>query len=391
MAGLSEGAADGQGRVVSMMRRIGDATLRAWDSTVAAADNIGVAIMDGIIAGIESKREELIAKMEEIAREAYQRAMNSINAASPSKLFMNMGYAIIDGVVAGLNAQEDKLYDKLIDIAGRLQQIGEGMFTFQADALTVNIEDADEQLQESLDALRHTYGDIVVDNLLAMNPAERAYFLRSLRGTTAYQNPLLAQQVEQAVVLADRRNALEQEYVRQQEELAKLEEQRARLNFLQMQVDLLQLIRDNGLSTDILDGLTLGLDANITDVIAAMTEAVRQLIEKTNDELESASPSGVFRRIGGQIMAGLAEGIIQTREAQLKMRQAMATVVDQGMADIGRLDTRVRANLSRQTVRLDTGGLNPAQTIYIYGGYNPTLSGTQGAADPLTALYWNSR
>ena len=389
MVGLSEGAVDEQGQVVGTMRRIGDAALRAWDSTVSAAHNIGVAIMDGVIAGVESKRAELIAKMEEIAREAYQRAMSAIGAASPSRLFMHMGEAIITGVVAGLNAEEDKLYDKLLDIAARLQQIGEGMFTFQADALAVDIAGVDEQLAASLNELRSAYGDIMIDNLLAMSPSERAYFLRTLRGWGPGQNQVVAEQLQAAVVLADRRNALEQEYVRQQEELAKLEEQRSRLNFLQMQVDLLKVIRDNGLSTDILEGLTLGLDANISDVIAAMTEAVRQLIDKTSEELEIASPSGVFERIGGQIMAGLERGVTRAAGGPVG---ALADAYD----EMGALGRRMSlAGLGGNDLAAQwLGGVGRAkaaadlrQQVTIYGGYNVNLEGAT-STDPLRDLYW---
>lgn len=390
IAGFVQGVENAQGDAVAAMEAVAQATTDAWDATIDQADGIGVAIMDGVIAGVESRRGALVAKMQAIAREAYEAAMAEINAASPSRLFMTMGQAIIDGVIAGLDAEKDTLYDKLTEIAAKLYRIGEGMFDFRADALAEDMDEVSDSLARQLDEMRRYFGDTAIDNILGMSDEQQAYWLRMLRGNPAYGTPWGQMQLDEAIRLADERNRLNEEYKRQQEQLLKLEEQRARLNFLQMQVDLLNLIRENNLSTDILDGLRLGLDANIDDVLAAMTEAVRQLIERVNDELEIASPSAVFTRIGQQVMAGLGRGISQTREVEKRMRAAVGRMAAQGIADLGRFESQLQTGLSR-TLRLDTAGLNPAQTITIYGGYNPALSGSQAAADPLRDLYWRSR
>ena len=386
IAGFVQGVADAQGDAVAAMEAVGQATVDAWDETIAAADGIGVSIMDGVIAGVESRRGALIAKMQEIAREAYAAAMAELEAKSPSRLFMQMGRAIIDGVVAGLDAEKDTLYGKLAEVANTLYGIGNRVFGLQSDALANNLDRTTAQMVAAFDALRGQFGDIPINNLLEMSPSDRAYFLRSLRGAPAYANIDVRLRLDEAIRLADERNRLEEEYIRQQEELAALEEQRSRLDFLQTQVDLLELIRENKLSTNILDGLTLGLDANMTDILAAMTEAVRQLIERANSELQIASPSAVFRRIGERVMEGLAAGLAETAEVQRRMRDALGRVTSLGLADTRALQGRLQAGLN-QAIRVDAQGINPVQQVTVYGGFNVAMEG-RPSADPLRELYF---
>lgn len=388
IAGFVAGVEDAQGDAVSAMERVGQAVVDAWDETIEAADGIGAAIIDGVIAGLEANRGSLVEKMKEIAREAYEAAMAELQIKSPSKVFMRIGEAIIAGVVAGLDKTKDTLYGKLADIANTLYGIGSGVFGIQADALEEQVNDSTDRLTAALDGLRGAFGDTPIDNLLGMDPATRAFFIRTLRSQSAAGNMIVSQQLEEAIRLADERNALEDEYIRQQEELARLEEQRTRLNFLQQQVELLDLIRENGLSTGILDGLTLGLDANMTDVIAAMTEAMRELVERASSELGIASPSTVFAEIGRQVMNGLARGLGQTAEIERRLREGMGRLRDVGVADARALEARLQTGLNR-TLQVSIPGLNPTQQVTIYGGYNVAVDG-QATADPLRALYFQS-
>lgn len=390
IAGFIAGVEDAQGDAVSAMEAVGQATVDAWDETIAAADGIGRSIMDGVIAGVEAKRGELVAKMKEIAKEAYAAAMAELQAKSPSRLFMQMGEAIITGIVAGLDKKKDTLYGKLTEVANTLYGIGDKVFGLQSDALERNIDATTDKMTAAFDALRTTFGNTKIDNLLNMSPAERAYFAPFLRGSSAYQNDIDTRlRVDEALRQAGERNRLEQEYIRQQEELAALEEQRSRLDFLQTQVDLLKLIKENNLSTSILDGLKLGLDANMTDILAAMTEATRQLIERANTELGIASPSAVFRKIGEQVMEGLADGLGQTRALEKQMHATLNSVAGLGLADPRALQRRLQGGLT-QAIRVEAQGLNPAQNVYIYGGFNPQLPPGGRAEDPLRSLFWQA-
>lgn len=100
------------------------------------------------------------------------------------------------------------------------------------------------------------------------------------------------------------------ELVAQQERMAQLARQQENLRFLEQQADLLELIAEKGLDAEaILGGLELGLDANVDDLIAAMSAAMEAVIAQAEEELGIASPSRVFEKIGGEAMKGMAMGI----------------------------------------------------------------------------------
>lgn len=168
--------------------------------------------------------------------------------------------------------------------------------------------DEERKLQEDLIFARKNLSDS-----LAIDPRElendqrlaREYFRAVAEG-----NDEVIKQIEWIWELQAERNALEKEYAEEQERILRLQQAQADMAFLRQQLDLLDLIAEHGLdAADILGGMTLGLDASIEDVLDAMTSALEAIIEQTEEELEIASPSKVFERIGGQIMAGMAAGI----------------------------------------------------------------------------------
>ncbi|MBP6789523.1 MAG: hypothetical protein KA170_18185, partial [Candidatus Promineofilum sp.] len=105
-----------------------------------------------------------------------------------------------------------------------------------------------------------------------------------------------------------------------------------------------------------------------------------------NDELQIASPSAVFRRIGERVMEGLADGLAHTRDVQRRMGQALDGMIGLGMADNRALQGRLQAGLN-QAIRVDARGINPVQTVNVYGGYNVALEG-RPSTDPLREMYF---
>lgn len=367
-AGLTAGLDDTAGDVMSAIERIGDDAVGAWDDSIGRMPDVGQAIIDGVVRGLDANRDSLIGKMQEIARAAYVAAMAEIEAKSPSRVFMEMGAAIIDGIVAGIEGTEDRLYDKLASVADTMQGIGEGLFGMREDALQVNVSAADDALRAALADLQARYliSPEDVERLMAIDPTARINALQQLRLSPQFLgNASGTGYLNNAIGLAQQRNELEAEYIRQQEELKALEEARQKLDFLGYQMELLNLIADNGLDTSILEGLELGLDANMSDIIEAMTAAVGELITATEDELDIASPSKVFRDIGANIMRGMALGIAD--------QKPLATVLKERLLDAQQLGLT----------------LNPEQTVYIFGGYNPQMAQRGGGPrDALRDLYY---
>ena len=102
---------------------------------------------------------------------------------------------------------------------------------------------------------------------------------------------------------------LSQQLVEEQEKLLALEKQRNDLAFLQDQLKLLDLIADYDLDKGILEGLELGIEADAELVMAAMVEAMQDMIAAAETELGIESPSKVFQGIGQRMMEGIALGV----------------------------------------------------------------------------------
>ena len=288
----------------------------------------------------------------------------------------------------------------MAEIAGKLYSIGTTVFGLrdaplqkQIAAVGEEIAAADEQLEEMYARLGTVLPSALMSQLRGLAPNEQAAFLQTLLSSqTVYNRPDTRAALEDAIRLAQKRNLLEQEHIRQQEELAKrqeelakLEEERARLDFLKTQIELLDIIRENDLDTSILDGLELGLNANMSDIIAAMTAAVRQLVDRTNEELGIASPSKVFREIGENVMAGLAEGLEQTRAVNGRVRDAVGRISGLGLAEAGRVSGRVRSAAPTPAA----AAAMAAQTVYIYGGLHQTVPDGK-PANGLRDLYYQN-
>ena len=411
MLWFAQGVGDNQGEAVAAVETAGQATIDAWDPTIDAADAIGVAFMDGIIAGIESRQAALNAKMQEVSDQAYRTTQDANQIESPSQLYATIGTEIIAGIVEGLDEEKDTLYGKMADIADDLYRVATAGLAWLSDPLELRLgtqtDALDEFARQFEDALR-PFGDLelrlgagVVDQLRGMDAEALRSSLYGLRYSNEYMtSPAVAAEVERLIALAEERRAAEEAMLATQRELAEVEERRlelereqSRLNFLQSQIDLVNTIKELGLSTSILQGLELGLDANAGDLIDAMEEVVRQLIEAAEDELEIASPSQVGYGLMENFMGAMERGITdnarapvdalaQAYDAMLETSERMARlgVTPNGVNPVGRWlsDSAAPAAPAR-------GELN--QHVTIYGGV--TLSPeARPQNDPLRELYF---
>ncbi len=129
------------------------------------------------------------------------------------------------------------------------------------------------------------------------------------------------------------RNVLIEQYRAEQEKLLRLQQKQEQLSFLQMQVDLINQLRQlNDQYDDIISfknivaGIKLGASASIEDLMLLTERLFDAMIKVANKELEISSPSKVFARIGEQMMAGLGIGIRNTAQYPT---MAMAGAVQQ--------------------------------------------------------------
>lgn len=325
---------------------------------------LGRQVIQGLINGLNGALSALWDVVTGIAEGIMSRIKQKLGIESPSTVFHEFGRNIVQGLVNGIKDTEQQLYDVLLRVADRLSGIGSGIGQFVSRDLGGRIGGVQSALEATLRGLAPFWSDTVIKNLLGMSPAARADALRALRSDPVFNaDPEAARRLQEAIRLADQRNALEDENIEQQRTLLALEEQRSRLDFLKQQFELIKLVKENNLPVNILQGLKLGLDADMGDVLKAMTEAMRQLVDRAEDELQISSPSAVFKRIGQNIDRGLALGLGQ-----------------------GAALAAIRSTLGQMTAGGQFVG-PPAQTVYIYGGFQH-YGGGEATADPLVNLYY---
>lgn len=293
--------------------------------------SLGRSIIEGIINGVTELAGNLWEALKGIARGGRRAFSEAIEEGSPARLFISAGENIVLGIIEGVNRAKP-LLERALEGLASVSQIGSGFGGIWTRQITAQITPIQSSMESAIRQLAPFWSDAAIGNVLGMDPARRAEALRAMRmDPINTANPEAARRMQEAIRLADERNRLEQEYIRQQQTLAALEEQRSRYDLLKQQFDLIKLIKDNGLSTSILSGIRLGLDADLGGILQAMTEAMRQLVETAEDELQIASPSRIFNRIGRNIMQSMALGIAQektladafNRSMQINMRQTV--------------------------------------------------------------------
>jgi hypothetical protein len=145
-----------------------------------------------------------------------------------------------------------------------------------------------ERLKKSIEPLKNQIE--AIDSLLSPGHADLMAIERSAE--------LQKQRAEAAAKVAEA-----------EERILRLQEQQSRLSFLEAQVRLLEIIKENKLNkSDILGDLKLGVDADMGEVIDATVKALEKLIDKAEDKLEIGSPSKRFMKMGQMSAQGFGAG-----------------------------------------------------------------------------------
>lgn len=296
-------------------------------STVFAG--IGENVIAGLVQGFWNNAASVEEALSSIINTAIARIKAALGITSPSLVFMEIGEQIGAGLVAGLGNSKDLVTKAIQTLVSSVIGIAKGFASEFERTVTDPILDAIDAIDEATDGAADTfdwsvhqlkgyYSDAIINNIADMDYSDALDALRGLRYYQQYQNdPEAARRVDAAIHAADEqrrmaeeRNALEAEYIEQQERLLELEEKRAQFDFLKMQMDLLQLITENGLDAGaVLGGLELGLDADAGGLVDAMNRAMEQMIAAAEDTLGIASPSKVAQGLAANFMSSFAGGL----------------------------------------------------------------------------------
>lgn len=273
-----------------------DEFLQVWRNNWEMAKVIVTEIWEGIVRGITEKANELKDKIGQIIQDLIDRVRELLDISSPSGVFREVGISMMDGLIEGLkDGQPDvnQLINEIFDLAGPFARLGSQAARFlkseTVDPIKDQLRDLAEEKADLEEELAGLPDDYTTDPSAFLRRVAIMERLAQIRG----QETQLTQELSEA-----ERQLLEFERARQQ------------LAFLEDQQRLLQMIQEHGLDpSEILGGLQLGLDADMGDVLAAMTRAMQQIIQQAEDEMGIASPSKVFAQIGRDMIAGLAAGI----------------------------------------------------------------------------------
>lgn len=377
------------------LKILGNAVDTAWPAIKGAFENgiktiqtaftsvdwgaLGQAVIDGIynafINGIGMVQDGARA----VAQSALDAAKAVLGIQSPSRMFYEIGENVAQGFINALGDNEGNVseaVDSMLAIASSLSSIGSTIGgIYQKNEL--------DPLKAALDGIGQSIGGIdakgladalgmTLDDFKAMSIGE----LNAAGGMGAFGSQ--SAEAQRYIELLQERLRLEDELAQKTEAMIALEKQQQDLALLKAQQDLLNLIRDNNLSASILDGLELGLDADLGAIMAAMSAAMQEMLAAAQTELGIASPSKEFYRIGQQVTAGLAnalwagEGMISNAMTDLVTVPSMANMSAATMPTFTNSTDDPTGGFAAQTINI---------TVKIEGGTTDQRTAAQRGVD----------
>lgn len=303
--------------------------VKTWiGDQVEAFKQVGTDIITGLKDGILAAGGAVIEAITGIVEDAISWAKQLLGIASPSKEFEEIGSDVIAGMVLGIINSGGEIAAALDSAIEPILQLGEKFGSFGGamasrfeksvlDPMKANLKNLEGEVSSREDMLTRFQENwaeglgMTRDELLARLPRLTLEAMSSKGGSEFLRNLETAQALGRQLNDSQANlNEATKEYEAQQQRLLDLEKQRQDLAFLRQQLDFLAMIREAGLDPqDILGGIELGLDADLPALIEAMSNAVGAMVNAANQELQIASPSKVFRRMGEMVIKGMADGV----------------------------------------------------------------------------------
>lgn len=317
------GSPQAEAKVAALIKQRGDVVAQLAD---IARQQQGVNLMSGDVAGYTAALQDqlkLVQDMQKLGMSTAGMSPFASAAAVTPQALANLG--VIEAVVARKQAEALRKQIAEALFIGDLGSAGNGLTGPAAIYKTKVLDPIMAQLRASVlneaervrliakynEEARKAQAIQAQQNLVDKLAAQLGGNLPALgqRYQTQVLDPILAKLREQVLTEAER-NRLSEEYRKGQEKLLQLQREQSKLDFLKEQLDLIKLVKDNELDASwVFQGLTLGINASISDLLAATTRAVQAMIAQVQGDLRIASPSKVFVGIGRQVMMGLAKGI----------------------------------------------------------------------------------
>lgn len=186
------------------------------------------------------------------------------------------------------------------------------------------------------------------------------------------EGPMDFYQMTALNALQVQRAELAEEIANQEQRILDLQEKQQQLDFLQAQMDLIEMVQDAGLDASILAGLATGLDADAGNLMDVMSAVMQALIEQANADLQIGSPSKVFADMGENVTETLTDRLWA---GATDVAQAMAGITDEMM--VADSTIYAPAQVAQQAVyAVNTSG-QAGQVVHEYNFYNPVITNRQ--------------
>jgi hypothetical protein len=301
MAGLQQGINNNANLAITAVTTAAGKLLPAAKNNLGDFSTIGTAISAGVNAGINASWGGVVANIMQKARTLASAARQALDIHSPSKPFVQIGNIIMGSVGVGIEEGAPAAEAALRGAMGHLISLipeddliaaaTSGSKPFLGGHLTDLLPEEDQQAavsswQDDFEEMyRNLYG-CVTDPITALadkweqdhaaNPGEQV--LAPLMSEITVGGPLVQEQ------LTTQMEAL-------------------------LPAAMTALGDWKTVGTAIDDGITAGINAGWDAVVTNLMDKVKALMDQAKAALEIHSPSGVFERIGQEMMAGWAIGI----------------------------------------------------------------------------------
>ena len=264
---------------------------------------LGSNITSGIANGISNGIGNVIAAAQEMAQAAKDAIGDLLDMHSPSKVTTEQGEDTGQGFADGIENSSDvvaKAVNSAFDVPSKLGSIAStiaGIFKKNEIApLEADLKGLDDQLKKvDVQALADTLG-FTVEEFRALTSSD----ITAMGGIGAFG--ALSGEAEQYNNILSQQSALTAELAARQEHMLAIEKQQQDIALLKAQQDLLAMVKDNELSAGLLDGLKLGLDADLSEILRVTSEAMQEMINIGQKDVFGAymgSGSGTAMGKGG--------------------------------------------------------------------------------------------
>lgn len=338
VAGMVSAFEGGMGDIISAVGVGLDEAVATAEGYVVQFGGVGTNIVTSMTNSLLAGGGALADAAARIVREALAAAEGAAGIASPSKVAQNQMEEIIAGYVVSAQANGGEVAEVLVDVieaafeaagntisAGkRLGSISNFFSGMLVDPAKAALDEIDDSIAGLTDDIAESMGGVLPDltgDLDAMYAAARAAGDLDLAG-----------QLSEYQQLQWDRNRAEDEYIKQQERLLAIQEQQQQLDFLQNQLDLIQQLQQAGLDpSEVLEGITLGLDASPEDLLDASQAALTALIQEADLQLGQVQDT-----IGSSFVSGMTAGVLSGEGALvLAVRQVVQAALDAAADEAG--------------------------------------------------------